>query len=222
MSQHSQQTENGGAIEPHQPPEPAEPTEPTDSSGQPGGVGQSGRGGEDGKPRGQSPVAGGARWGALAFVIVFAVAALTMVVANFRGEPLTKVDEAVLEAAAETWGQASVSNYTMTVRLEGRMNNVFELRVEQGVLVSAKRDGQALEARRLPRAWTVEGMFDTLRRDQELQAAAARGEASGRFLKMLATFDESVGYPRRYLRIEMVKRGGNSASGWEVVDFQPF
>ena len=155
-----------------------------------------------------------------AFVAV-AVLLTTLGLLWVRGESLQRLGRPELEAAAEKWKDQGIQDYDLTVQLEGRLSNVFRLQVEEGRVVAATRDGQPMRLDRLPRAWSIDGMFDTLQADVSMLEAAERGDSSGRFLKLLGVLDSQFGFPKRYLRLEMVKQGGNPEAGWRVLEFVP-
>ena len=153
---------------------------------------------------------------------IAAVAILaTTIIRWSQGERLQKLDSASIQDAWDRWRTLNIQDYQLRLQQEGRWSHELQVEMAGGVLVAAKRDGEDLPLERLPRAWTVDGLFDTLMADVALNDAAERGDSSGRFIKMLGNLDAQTGVPLRYLRIEMVKRGGNPTAGWQVLEFTP-
>ncbi|MCA9177822.1 MAG: hypothetical protein KDB14_25320 [Planctomycetales bacterium] len=129
------------------------------------------------------------------------------------------MDRAAVTAAMEKWSQQRPDRYELEFELTGRMQASYRMIVDDGQVESAWRDGQPLQ--RLPRAWTVDGMFDTLLADLDMLERAGRREPGARFLRMLGVLDDPTGIPRRYLRVEMVERGANPESGWNILRLTP-
>ena len=79
------------------------------------------------------------------------------------------------------------------------------------------RNGGALTQQRTWQPWTVPGMFETLEIDFD-NAAHKDQKFGGADVVMRASFDETYGYPRRYLHQIM---GRNEDLEWTVTEFTP-
>lgn len=157
----------------------------------------------------------------VALCVAFLSILATLVVRWSQSDRLQKLSDESIQSAWDRWRAAKIEDYRLRLKQEGRWSHELEVEVAGGRMVGAKRDGAELPPHRLPRAWTIDGMFDTLMTDAQLNEAAERGDADGRFIRMLGNLAEDTGIPQRYLRIEMAQRGGNSTAGWEVLEFTP-
>ena len=150
-----------------------------------------------------------------------AVAVLASLVVWIRGEPLQRIDRDAIDAEMQKWAEQGPSNYQLVVQLVGRMSGEFTLTIRERTVVSGLRDGEAISENRLPRAWTVDGMFETVLADLAMTERAERGDTGARYVKMLGVVDPQYGFLQRYLRVEMMEKGANPEAGWRVISFQP-
>jgi hypothetical protein len=151
----------------------------------------------------------------IASIIVIVAVVLQVFVAD-KTPALTQEN---LDAARETWEKAKPASYDINVEIRGAQPGSAVLEVRDGIVTSAKVDGEVPD-RRVWDVWSVPGMFDTL--DRELVLAEdpqhEMGVAPGTRLQLRCAFDSKFGFPRRYHRFAT---GGAPEVDWSVTKFEP-
>jgi hypothetical protein len=133
------------------------------------------------------------------------------------GPGLPQIQPADLAPARAKWQAHEVRNYDVTIVLSGRQTGTLRLEIRDGEPRSLTRNGTAMKQERTWQPWTVPGMFDTLETDFDNAAHPAEkyGSADVRVV-LRAKFDETYGYPRRYLQQIY---GRLDDLSWEVTEF---
>jgi hypothetical protein len=128
---------------------------------------------------------------------------------------LPELTDEALQAAAATWQARGPASYDVAIRVEGPQPATYAVVVRDTVARSATRNGDPLKGQRTFGTWSVPGMLATIERD-------VRSRAEGRFgrLVLRAKFDQRLGIPLQYQRIEM-RSGAHGALHWQVLRFQP-
>jgi hypothetical protein len=156
---------------------------------------------------------------------MFIGAAVTLVVIGlFRGGTATpELTVETFTAAQQRWRRHGPANYIVEIRVEGRQPATYRVEVVDGIAVRADRNGRPLKQDRTFATWSVRGMFGTMDSDVRNAEQQRAGSAAANVaqLRLRALFDEELGYPVRYERVEMVKFGNNRSVTWEVVAFEP-
>jgi hypothetical protein len=126
-------------------------------------------------------------------------------------------DEAFADATAR-WQARSLANYEIEIQVTGRQAATYHVVVRDGQPVAAERNGHGLPQQRVWRTWSVDGMFDTVRRDlmNEDRQADPASPTSQAGLIVRAEFDPMYGYPSRYLRVQL---GQPFDVSWKVTRF---
>ncbi len=127
----------------------------------------------------------------------------------------------VFQEAQARWDSQSVPDYDIEITVTGRQASRYRVEIRSGDPVAAFRDGQPLNQRRTWSTWTVPGMFGTVEADLNQLQRVARGEPGIPGLSVLVEFDGKYGFPKRYLRVESMRRAANPEVSWEVTLFQP-
>lgn len=134
----------------------------------------------------------------------FALAvAATLVALREPMEPLTRP---ALEVAMERWKTADIADYDLVFRMNA---SLYDIEVRGGVVTKATVDGRPPNTADVA-AYTVEGLFDTLRLDLDNRddpAGPFAGSASN--VVMRVRFNQPHGYVERYLR----SSGGQGRGG---------
>jgi hypothetical protein len=154
-------------------------------------------------------------------LLLGAALGLTVVVMLWRafGSGLPQIHEADLHAARERWQTHSVPSYDMTIVLAGRQTGTLHIEVRDGKPQSLTRNGAALKQPRTWEPWTVPGMFETLETDfDNARHPAAQFGSNEVKVVLRAKFDETYGFPRRYLHQVF---GRSMDLTWEVTEFEP-
>jgi len=125
----------------------------------------------------------------------FTVAAVATLVA--LREPMEPLTRAALDAARRRWREAGIADYDLTVRMNGSR---YEVEVRGHIVTKAMVDGRPPSTADVA-AYSVDGLFDTLRldldnRDDPAGPFAGRGSS----LVMRVRFNAALGYVERYLR----------------------
>jgi len=155
--------------------------------------------------------------GLLLGFFVFICGGLIAVPFFMRGT-LPKLTESKLKDAEVQWRESRPASYRVEVKLSAAREEIVRAVVEEGLVVEVTRAGR----RPPPRTWdnwTVDGLFETIRRDLEM-AEDPEGEiglGSGTQLVLRAEFDRKLGYPIRYRR--HVIGGSGPTVSWEVTSF---
>ena len=130
-------------------------------------------------------------------------------------EPMEPLTRPALAAAIERWRVSGLTSYDLSFRMNG---NVYEVAVRDGVVTSAKLDGRPPTTADV-RAYTVDGLFDTLglelanRDDPTGPFAGAKGG-----IIMRVRFNAERGYLERYLRSS---GGQGRGASIELIGFVP-
>lgn len=149
------------------------------------------------------------RWlkGLLAANLLLGVSAVLVLVARRRGLPTVTAER--LTQARAVWSERGPSSYRVRVRVTGRQAAIYEVVVRDGEVAAASRNGQPLKSSRTLGTWSVPGMYTTIQLDLD---AIARGQP----VMIRAEFDERLGYPRRFHRLDTSGTTGNPEVYWEV------
>jgi hypothetical protein len=141
---------------------------------------------------------------------------------SFGPDALPVVTESALQEARERWRSAAPINYQLDVKLTGRESATFSVKVRNGVVLEATRNGEPLKQERTWGTWTGPGMFETIERDLELAARSKDGKVDPGSSRLLiqGEFDSRWGFPRRYRRMELHRYAANQEVTWEVTRFE--
>jgi hypothetical protein len=147
-------------------------------------------------------------------ILLGALAALVVRVRR-PGDPLT---EPALKGAEDLWRSKGPAAYELEVEVRGSQRAVHVIRVRGGKVVGMTTGGSAVPPD-VWRYWSVEGMFEFLR--EELLNLQRTRESYGvehpSDVVLRASFDDEVGYPRRFYRHVM---GRSLDIEWEVRRFE--
>jgi len=148
--------------------------------------------------------------GAVAGLVVFALTSVR--------RPPPAMTRADFEAAVERWKEHRPADYSMTVEVSGRQSGAIDVKVHGGAPVHVARNAVGTPQRTWE-YWTVEGLFEVIRKDLEGldQPERAFGVKDTSQLVQQAEFDAEVGYPRRYRRAVLTT---GDAIEWEIVRFE--
>jgi len=154
---------------------------------------------------------------------MFAAAAVTfvviLIVLAMRGGQMGPLTDETLEQAKKRWDEHEVANYDIEIEVSGRQASKYHVEVRGGEPVRASRNGEPLTQSRTWWTWSVPGMFETLHSDVINMEKYEAGEKVPH-LNVLVEFDGERGFPRRYVRVESVKMGGNPEVTWQVTKFE--
>jgi hypothetical protein len=141
----------------------------------------------------------------------------------WRNSTWNELTEENYSLAWEQWKRNAPSDYDLEVRVRGRQPAVYRVEVRDGLARQAFRNGAPLKNFRTFETWSAPGMFETVGSDLEHLILVARGQARATTprLTALVEFDETYGFPRRYLRVERAGSSGNPEVHWEVLEFTP-
>ena len=116
--------------------------------------------------------------------------------------------------ALNQWGSNRLMNYEIEITVQGRQPGRYRTTVQDGEVVSAEFNNNALTNPRTMSTWTVDGMFRTI--DYDVQAQLNR-DAQDPELTLRAEFNPQYGYPQKYQRIQW---GSLNELNWEVTRFE--
>ena len=105
-------------------------------------------------------------------------------------------------------------NYEIEITVQGRQPGRYRTTVQDGEVVSAEFNNNALTNPRTMSTWTVDGMFRTI--DYDVQDQLNR-DAQDPELTLRAEFNPQYGYPQKYQRIQW---GSLNELTWEVTRFE--
>lgn len=147
---------------------------------------------------------------------------IAMGIRAFGPGVLPPVTAEQLLAARRRWEAVAPANYNLEVTVSGRAAAVYAVRVRDGEVREASRNGRTLSQQRTWTTWTVPGIFETLARDQELVARAEAGTLGpGQYpLELRGAFHPQWGFPTRYQRIELRKFATNEEVSWAVTRWE--
>lgn len=132
------------------------------------------------------------------------------------GPGLPQIQPADLERARQVWARNEAKDYDAVIVLGGRKSETIRVEVRNGEPQSVVRNGMNLKEPRTWRPWTVPGMFETLETDFDNAANPTDKFGAGVKVVLRAKFDETHGYPRRYLHQVY---GRLEDLTWEVTEF---
>jgi|GEM_PF-3166272 hypothetical protein len=157
-------------------------------------------------------------WAALLTVLV----SVCILVIRVRGG-MTSVDADTLAAAEKKWQLAQLLNYDLEVHISERHKRRLRIQVRDSQITALWRNDLPIQGNRGYQAWTVEGMFQTIRTDvnQQLQLATPTPDTRLNNLTVRASFNPTHGFPERYIRIEHRQQGNNPEISWKVISFIP-
>ena len=118
------------------------------------------------------------------------------------------------DQALEHWDSYRLMNYEIEITVQGRQPGRYTTTVQEGVVVSAEFNNNALTNPRTMSTWTVDGMFRTI--DYDVQSQSNRGSQDPE-LTLRAEFNSQYGYPQKYQRIQW---GSLNELNWEVTRFK--
>lgn len=155
----------------------------------------------------------------IAAMLLPATLVLAVVLWRQFGPGLPQITPDDLAQARARWQANPVSDYDLTVVLNGRQTGELKVEVRNGEPVSMTRDGTPMKQERTWRPWTVPGMFETIETDFENAARPAEKFGSADVQVVIrAKFDESHGFPVRYLH-QIYGRLDDLT--WRVTEFAP-
>lgn len=138
--------------------------------------------------------------------------------------PLPKVTRTELEQASRLWSESGPASYHVQVRVTGRQGARYDVRVRDGVVVEALRNGESLSPGPTLETWSVPGMFRTILLDVEGLERRSRGSsdeaAPSTSLLLRCEFEPERGIPLRYQRIEWGNGTTNPDASWTVDKFE--
>ncbi|MCP3694714.1 MAG: hypothetical protein GY917_21125 [Planctomycetaceae bacterium] len=157
-------------------------------------------------------------WAALLTVLV----SICVLVIRIRGG-MSSVDADTLAAAEKQWELAQVMNYDLEVDISERHKRRLRIQVRDSQITALWRNDLPIQEYRGYQAWTIEGMFQTIRTDvnQQLQLATPTPDTRLNNLTVRASFNPTHGFPDRYIRIEHRQQGNNPEISWKVISFKP-
>jgi hypothetical protein len=151
------------------------------------------------------------------------VAATLVVAAILHRDPTPGLTPAIFDAAHERWASSPPADYDIETRVTGPQPATYRVQVRGGQALAAWRNGAPLTNAKTFGTWSVPGMFSTISRDLESEAARISGRARPGTPQLIlkAEFDPQYHYPKRYRRIEWGSRRGSNAVTvtWEVAAF---
>ena len=135
-------------------------------------------------------------------------------------DPLPALSMAELTAAEKLWDENKLANYDLEIKIGGLRPGTVLVEVRDGEVTAMTRDGRAPKQRRTWDVWSVEGQFDTIRRELEMAANPRVEMQAGRDTRLIlrGSFDSKYGYPLRFRR--MVTGGIQPEVYWEVTRFE--
>ena len=156
-------------------------------------------------------------WAALLTVLVF----LGIIVIRSRSG-MTSVDAALLAAAEQKWQLADILDYDLEIHISERKKRRLRIQVRDSQITALWRNDLPIQEHRGYQAWTVEGMFQTIRTDvnQQLQLETPTPNSRLNNLTVRALFHPTHGFPQRYIRIEHRQQGNNPEISWKIVSFK--
>jgi hypothetical protein len=174
---------------------------------------------QTGSPRPRSTGLRFAKWIIVALATALTTFVLIVVIIGVRGGTMQPLTGANLDEAVQRWEQNAAEDYDIEIQVSGRQASRYHVEVRGGEPRRATRNGEPLTQRRTWWTWTATGMFETLRADVHNMKKFDAGEKGVPHLSILVEFDKEYGFPRRYVRVESVKMGGNPEVSWQVTDF---
>ncbi len=136
-----------------------------------------------------------------------------LVIHQFRQPLPPELTRAIFDSAWERWQANAPANYSIEVQVVGPQPAIYAVTVQEGLVVSATRNGNPLPANpRTMRTWSVPGMFDTMEFDV---MRLEKPEPS--YLRLRARFDEHLGFPAQYHRDD---NQNQFQMRWTVTEFE--
>tara|TARA_B110000116_G_scaffold235205_1_gene220164 strand:- start:394 stop:996 length:603 start_codon:yes stop_codon:yes gene_type:complete len=156
-------------------------------------------------------------WAAVLTVLV----SISVIVIRFRGG-MTSVAAATLAAAEQKWQLAQILDYDLEIHISERHKRRLRIQVRDSQITALWRNDLPIQEHRGYQAWTVQGMFQTIRTDvnQQLQFETPTPGTRLNNLTVRALFHPTHGFPERYIRIEHRQQGNNPEISWKVISFK--
>ncbi len=156
-------------------------------------------------------------WATVLTVLV----SISVMIIRVRGG-MTSVDAGTLAAAEQKWQLSQILNYDLEIHISERHKRRLRIQVRDSQIIALWRNDLPIEEHRGYLAWTVEGMFQTIRTDvnQQLQLKTPTPGTRLNNLTVRALFHPTHGFPQRYIRIEHRQQGNNPEISWEVISFK--
>ena len=141
---------------------------------------------------------------------------IVAVIAMFLMGPgqIPELNASSFNQAFNQWGSNRLMNYEIEITVQGRQPGRYRTTVQDGEVVSAEFNNNALTNPRTISTWTVDGMFRTI--DYDVQAQLNRDTEEPE-LTLRAEFNPQYGYPQKYQRIQW---GSLNELTWEVTRFK--
>lgn len=155
----------------------------------------------------------------LGFAVTVPIALLAIVFVT-RWHRLPDLKVSALDEAERRWQQAALDDYRLHIEIGGRRAGQVEIVVRGGAVVHMTRDGVTPKRVETWQAWTVPGMFETLRLECESasQPQKSFGVSQPTQVILRGEFDPANGLPRKYQRIVL---GADNEMSWTVTRFEP-
>lgn len=136
---------------------------------------------------------------------------------------MVNVDETTLATAQQQWQQANIEDYDLEIEISERQQRRYRIEIRNAKISALWHNDRPIKEPHRYRAWTIPGMFQTIRTDvkQQRQPASSTNPATSSNLTIRVEFDSTYGFPRRYIRIEHRRQGDNPEISWKVISFTP-
>ena len=133
---------------------------------------------------------------------------------------LTTLTAQALNEAEDKWKAEKQTSYRMVVSMEGDRveRGEFEVEVEQGIVTSLRRNGQAVNPAS-GQDYSMDGLFKIIHEEMGLaETPALLGAPPGYSAYLMARFDDSTGRLQHYRR---AVGGVSNSIDIEVLSFEP-
>ena len=133
------------------------------------------------------------------------------------------VDEVILANAEQKWQQANIKDYDLEIQISERQQRRYRIQIRNSKITALWRNDRPVKEPHQYRAWTIPGMFQTLRTDVEkpLSDMNSADATALNNLTIRAEFHPTYGFPQRYIRIEHRQQGNNPEISWKIISFAP-
>lgn len=153
----------------------------------------------------------------LGFFLTLVIILMMVVVLRQVGplRPLPTLTTETLSAAEARWQEAGPKSYSLNIKLGGKRPGRVTINVLDGKAAVMMRDGVSPARKETWNAWTVEGMFDTLRQELELAEKPERGFGVADRSQVIqrCEFHRQLSYPVHYQRYVL---GTDQEIEWKV------
>ena len=135
-----------------------------------------------------------------------------------RRDKLPDVDRQVHRSMFTAWKKVAPPNYDIETKVTGRQPAIYSVKVRQGKVTTATRNGTPLQQQRTMGTWSVPGMFDTMESDlmNQSDAREERLMSNSPRVTVRAAFHPKWHFPEKYQRIEW---GSQYEVEWQVMKF---